>query len=52
MQDAGPTVASTATRPELSDAVAAQYTVKQALAQGFNITYGDGGVPPGHLFAE
>ena len=26
--------------------MAAQYTVKQALAQGFNITYGDGGVPP------
>jgi pectinesterase len=46
MQDAGPTVTSTATRPELSDQAAAEYTVKQALAQGFNITYGDGGVPP------
>src|SRR3954469_6540232 len=32
MQDAGPTVTSTATRPELSDQTAAQYTVKQALA--------------------
>jgi pectinesterase len=46
MQDAGPSVTSTATRPELADDVAAQYTVKKALAQGFNITYGDGGVPP------
>src|SRR4029079_15114816 len=46
MQDAGPTVTTPATRPELADDVAAQYTVKKALAQGFNITYGDGGVPP------
>jgi len=46
MQDAGPTVTTTATRPELADDVAADYTVKKALAQGFNITYGDGGVPP------
>lgn len=46
MQDGGPTVTTTATRPELADDVAAQYTVKAALAQGFNITYGDGGVPP------
>ena len=46
MQVAGPTVATTATRPELSDTQAAQYTVKNAMAHGFNIMYGDGGVPP------
>jgi len=45
-QAAGPTVATTATRPELSDTQAGQYTVQKAMAAGFNITYGDGGVPP------
>jgi pectinesterase len=50
MQDAGPTVATTATRPELAQAVAdSDYTIAKVLAQGFNINNGvvpDGGVGP------
>src|SRR5262245_6406645 len=49
MQDAGPTVATTATRPELAQNVVDQYTVQKVLAQGFNINGGvvpDGGVGP------
>jgi pectinesterase len=49
MQDAGPTVTTTATRPELAPDVASQYTVQKALAQGGNVNNGavpDGGVGP------
>ena len=50
MQDAGPTVTTTTTRPELAQDVAdSQYTVQKGLAQGFNINNGvvpDGGVGP------
>ena len=54
-QAAGPTVATSATRPELSAAVAdGQYTVQKALANGYLINGGtppDGGVGP-VTFAE
>ena len=54
-QAAGPTVATSATRPELSAAVAdGQYTIQKALAQGNTINGGappDGGVGP-VTFAE
>jgi pectinesterase len=46
-QAAGPMVASTATRPELSDQAAGDYTIRKALAQGYVINNGmapDGGV--------
>jgi pectinesterase len=50
MQDAGPMVASTATRPELSQAVAdSDYTIRKVLAQGWLINNGappDGGAGP------
>lgn len=48
-QAAGPMVASTATRPELSDQAAGDYTIRKALAQGYVINNGmapDGGVGP------
>ena len=50
MQDGGPTVTTTATRPELAQDVAdSQYTIQKVLAKGFNINNGaapDGGVGP------
>ena len=50
MQDAGPTVATTATRPELAQDVAdSQYTIQKVLTGGFNINNGavpDGGAGP------
>jgi pectinesterase len=50
MQDAGAVVTSTATRPELPEALAdSTYTIRKALAQGYLINGGaapDGGVGP------
>ena len=50
MQDAGPVVASSPTRPELAvDVADVSYTIQKALAQGFNINGGtvpDGGAGP------
>jgi pectinesterase len=50
MQALGPSVTTSATRPELSAAVAdAKYTIRKALAQGYLINNGsppDGGVDP------
>jgi pectinesterase len=48
-QAAGPMVASMATRPELSDQAAGDYTIRKALAQGYVINGGtapDGGAGP------